>query len=72
MSAPESPASRPASRSRALASSTSGARSSSASATRSSAASLTAVLIVASVREAALAARQTSVTEGDATAMEKV
>ena len=72
ISALERPDSRPASRSRALASSTSSARASSASATRSSAASFAPLDIVASERDAACAARQISVTLGVATAMRKV
>ena len=63
ISAAESPDSRPASRSRALASRISGVRACSADAIASSAASLTAELVAASPREAALAARQMSVTE---------
>src|SRR3954465_8900667 len=70
ISASERPDSRPASRSRALASRISGARSSSASATRRSAGSLSAVLMVASTREALLGARQGSETVGDATAID--
>src|SRR3954470_1370182 len=69
ISASDSPASRPASRSRALASRISGARASSASAIARSAASLSAVGSVASRREVALAARQMSVTEEAATSM---
>ena len=63
-SAADSPASRPASRSRALASRISGVRATSASAIACSAASLVAESSRASSREAALAARQMSATDG--------
>jgi hypothetical protein len=59
----DSPLSRPASRSRALASRISPTRASSAAAIASSAASLRAELVAASPRAAALAARQMSETE---------
>ena len=69
ISAAESPDSRPASRSRAFASRISGVRASSASATASSARSFVAESSWASVRAAAFAARQISVTDWVATAM---
>ena len=72
ISAAESPASRPASRSRALASRMSPVRRSSASATASSARSLVAESRVASSRAAARAARHSSVTDWVATAMMRV
>src|SRR3954470_2732878 len=64
-------ASRPASRSRALASRISGVRAISASAIACSAASLSAVGIAASRRDAALAERQMSATDGLAMAIAK-
>ena len=69
MSAAERPDSRPASRSRALASRISGVRASSASATASSARSFVAVSSAASSRAAAFAVRQRSVTDWVATAI---
>src|SRR3954463_13663822 len=69
ISASDSPASWPASRSIALASRISGVRATSASAIASSAASFVALSICASARDAALAARQISGTDEVARAM---
>ena len=70
-SAADSPLSRPASMSRALASRISGVRASSASAIACRAAFFVALSSVASTREASCAARQRSATDWAVTAMEK-